>query len=70
MRAAGVLMASPTLFRAALRTADSALRHLPRFALYNKLNSWGAKRELPEPPPQSFREWYLEHRSGKGGRQS
>src|SRR6195952_5699044 len=34
MKAAGMLLASPKLYRAALPVADSALRHLPRFVLY------------------------------------
>jgi hypothetical protein len=41
MQAAGVLLSSPALYRAALPAADSALRHLPRFIVYNRLNTWG-----------------------------
>ncbi len=29
---------------------------LPRFLIYNGFNAWGRQRELPEMPPQSFRE--------------
>jgi L-lactate dehydrogenase complex protein LldF len=65
MKAAGVLMGKPALFRAALKAADSALRHLPRFAIYNKLNAWGEKREMPDAPGQSFRDWYRANRGKK-----
>jgi L-lactate dehydrogenase complex protein LldF len=65
MQAAGRLMAHPRLYRAALRVGVSALRHLPRFALYNGLNAWGKGRELPSAPRQSFHAWYLANRAGK-----
>jgi L-lactate dehydrogenase complex protein LldF len=58
MQAAGVLLSSPALYRAALPAADSALRHLPRFIVYNRLNTWGRGREVPHAPKQ----WYKENR--------
>ena len=45
MKAAGALLSSPALYRAALPPADSALRQLPHFILYNRLNMWGRGRE-------------------------
>ncbi len=63
MKAAGALLASPTLYRAALPVADSALRHLPRFILYNRLNSWGRGREVPHAPKQTFHQWHAANRS-------
>jgi L-lactate dehydrogenase complex protein LldF len=62
MKAAGTLLANPTLYRAALPMADSALKHLPRFMLYNHLNTWGRQREVPEPSKQTFHQWYKENR--------
>ncbi len=62
MKAAGALLASPALYRAALPLADSALRHLPRFILYNRLNTWGRGREVPHAPRQTFHQWYRENR--------
>jgi L-lactate dehydrogenase complex protein LldF len=62
MKAAGVLLGSPALYRAALPVADSALRHLPRFALYNKMNTWGRQREMPHAPRQTFHQWYRQNR--------
>jgi hypothetical protein len=43
IQAAGVLLSSPALYRAALPAADSALRHLPRFIVYNRLNTFAAE---------------------------
>ena len=54
MKAAGALLSSPLLYRAALPLADSALRHLPRFVIYNRLNTWGRGREMPPPPKQTL----------------
>ncbi|MAT16612.1 MAG: 4Fe-4S ferredoxin [Planctomyces sp.] len=38
--------------------ARKALRVMPRWMIYNPLNSWGRKRELPEAPKESFRDLY------------
>jgi L-lactate dehydrogenase complex protein LldF len=62
MKAAGALLADPSLYRAALPMADSALRHLPRFIVYNRLNTWGRGREVPHAPRQTFHQWYKENR--------
>jgi L-lactate dehydrogenase complex protein LldF len=42
-----------------------AIEHLPRFAIYNWLNPWGRKREVPGTPKQTFRSWYIANRSRK-----
>jgi L-lactate dehydrogenase complex protein LldF len=65
MKAAGALLASPALYRAALPLADSALRHLPRFIIYNRLNAWGRGREVPHAPKLTFHQWYKESRGAK-----
>ena len=70
MKTAGLLLSSPKLYRAALPVADSALRHLPRFVVYNRLNTWGRGREVPPVPSQTFHQWYREHRGTKPGNQA
>ncbi len=65
MQAAGVLLASPRLYRAALPLADSALRHLPHFVIYNRLNTWGRGRDVPKPPMRTFHQWYRENRGAR-----
>ncbi len=67
MKAAGLLLSSPKLYRAALPVADSALKHLPRFIVYNRLNTWGTGREVPPPPPQTFHQWYKQNRAAQHG---
>jgi L-lactate dehydrogenase complex protein LldF len=62
MRIIGKVMSDPRLFRAAMSATGLAFERLPRFALYNWLNPWGRHRELPVPPKQTFRSWYLENR--------
>ena len=59
MRAMGWLFAHPRLYRWAGWLGRKVLRLLPRKLLYHPANVWGRARELPQPPPQSFREWYL-----------
>jgi L-lactate dehydrogenase complex protein LldF len=50
-------LASPTLYNAAGKSGRFVLKHAP-FLVSNKLNPWYKQREMPEPPKQSFREWY------------
>src|SRR6185312_3555808 len=50
MKAAGAVLSRPAAYRAAIGAADSALKVLPRFAVYNPLNTWGKKREMPDAP--------------------
>ena len=62
------VLSNPHLYRKATATGETAVRALPRFALYNTLNAWGRHRELPHPVKQTFHEWYKENRSVKGGK--
>lgn len=59
---AGKVLANPKLFDWAGKMARSALKLLPRFVIYNPLNGWGKFRELPDPPAQSFKDWYKQNR--------
>lgn len=67
MRFAARVLASPRLYRAAGRLARVALRRLPRTFVYRPFNVWGRARDLPAPPAESFRDWYVRHRQ-TGGR--
>ena len=62
LKLAGHLLASPTLYRAAVATAGAALKRLPNFVLYNPLDTWGKQRDLPHAPDQTFHVWYQKHR--------
>ena len=63
MRAAGKVLASPKLYRAAVEAAAAGIDHLPRFMIYNPFNAWGRQREVPSAPAMTFRQWYLKNRS-------
>jgi L-lactate dehydrogenase complex protein LldF len=58
MRVAGVVLASPSLYRLATAGARVAVRWLPRALLYTRFNGWGRDRELPTPPAESFAAWH------------
>ena len=62
MSALGKTLAHSGLYHAGESVAETALPHMPRFLLYNPMNPWGKHREMPAPPGQTFREWYLKNR--------
>lgn len=67
MRLAGWLFAHPRIYRLSGRVGRKLLSLLPRKLVYNSLNDWGKKRELPVAPKTSFRDWYTKNR--KNGKQ-
>jgi L-lactate dehydrogenase complex protein LldF len=56
IKLAAAVLKRPWLYRIAGRVARTALRVLPRWLVYSRLNVWGWQRELPPPPRYSFRE--------------
>ena len=64
MALGGWVFASPWRYRWAGRMMRLALRLLPRRLLHARWNVWARQRELPLPPPRSFRETWRE----EGGR--
>jgi L-lactate dehydrogenase complex protein LldF len=62
MKAAAAIFARPDWYRNSGRIARAALRLLPDWAVYNRMNEWGKDRELPEAPAQGFRDWYLKNK--------
>lgn len=66
LAAAGQVLANPKRYRAAIRTAQSSLKHLPDWAIYSQLNAWGRVRDMPDVPEGgSFHDWYRKHRLNK-----
>ena len=57
------VLRSPRLYALAGWAARKIVPKLPRALIYNRLNPWGKRRELPEFPKHSFRELY-ERRNG------
>ena len=48
------------------KLARAALRVLPKGLINNPLNDWGKARDMPEPPKQTFSEWYAANRRDEG----
>jgi L-lactate dehydrogenase complex protein LldF len=63
MRLASMLFQRPRLFAIAGKCGRTALRVLPHWMTHNRLNTWTIARELPNPPRESFREWYGRNRN-------
>ena len=57
------------LYRLSGKLARLFMPHMPRWAVYNRLNAWGKNRELPEFPKHSFRELYQQRTKNENGRQ-
>ena len=56
--AAGSALSRNGLYNFMGKAARVALKWAPRSAVYNRFNSWGRSRDLPEVPTESFKEWY------------
>ena len=64
MKVAGQVLSNPRAYRVATEAGEAALKVLPRFAIYNRLNAWGRRRELPSPVAETFHQWYARNRPG------
>jgi L-lactate dehydrogenase complex protein LldF len=62
LKVMGRVLTRPRLYHRSGKMARWALKITPRFLVYNRMNPWGRSRDLPEPPRQSFQEWYRENR--------
>ncbi|HUC79539.1 MAG TPA: 4Fe-4S dicluster domain-containing protein, partial [Flavisolibacter sp.] len=61
MKSMAAVLSSPALYRISGQLGRSAMQLMP-WAVNNKLNPWYKGREMPEPPAQSFRNWYKQNR--------
>lgn len=52
---------SPTVYRLAGKMGRLVMKYAP-FAVNNGLNPWYKQRDMPEPPKESFGEWYKKNR--------
>ena len=57
MKAMEFTLSSPSMYKIAGKTGRMVMKYAP-FMVNNKLNLWYNQREMPEPPKQSFGEWY------------
>jgi L-lactate dehydrogenase complex protein LldF len=68
MRVLGWVLAHRALYEAMGRIVRAAMKRLPRSILYGRANAWGRRRELPDPPEESFRDAWRRMRGGSHGR--
>jgi len=61
MKVTGKILENPKLYKMAGGFSRALLRITPKFLM--KLNPWGRRRDLPTPPRESFRSWYLKNRN-------
>jgi L-lactate dehydrogenase complex protein LldF len=54
-------LSSPTIYHIAGKAGRLTLKYAP-FMVNNKLNPWYKHRDMPEPPKESFGEWYSKNR--------
>jgi L-lactate dehydrogenase complex protein LldF len=64
MKVADKVLSHPKTYRAAAEAGEAALKVLPHFAIYNRLNAWGRRRDLPAPVAETFHQWYARNRAG------
>ncbi len=57
MKGMAWMFSFPALFNIAGKSGRWFMKYFP-FMVSNKLNPWYKEREMPEPPKESFREWY------------
>ncbi|MGI9473218.1 MAG: lactate utilization protein B [Rubripirellula sp.] len=62
MKGASWLFQHPLMFRFAGKAGRTGLKWAPRWMTHNRFNAWTIARELPEPPQESFRDWYQRNR--------
>ena len=51
------VLSNPVVFDFAGKAGRFVIKNAP-FMVNNSLNAWSKQREMPEPPEESFREWY------------
>lgn len=65
LKVAAWVLEHPSLLALGGKIARKIVPLLPRSILYNKINAWGEKRELPQFPKNSFKELYKKRKGGK-----
>jgi len=59
MKGMAWVLSHPTIFRIAGATGRWVMRTFPWILNNKKLNPWYKQRNMPAPPKQSFRDWYI-----------
>ncbi|GGB88928.1 lactate utilization protein B [Dyadobacter sediminis] len=61
IKAMSVILSQPRFYQWSGRLGRSVMRTIP-FVVNNGLNPWFKQRDMPEPPKESFRDWYVRNR--------
>ncbi|WP_025762092.1 lactate utilization protein B [Dyadobacter tibetensis] len=61
IKAMSVVLSQPRFYQWSGRIGRTLMRSVP-FMVNNGLNPWFKQREMPEPPQESFRDWYVRNR--------
>ena len=59
------VLANPTIYRVAGKSGRFMMRLLPGLANNKAMNPWAKQRDMPAPPKESFRDWYLKNKKQK-----
>ncbi|UZR94167.1 LutB/LldF family L-lactate oxidation iron-sulfur protein [Chondrinema litorale] len=65
MKVAGYMFSHPNMYRTAGKAGRTMLKVTPKTLVNGPWNVWGKSRDLPPPPKESFRDWYLKNRVKK-----
>ena len=61
MKGMAFILSKPGMYRFSGKMGRWMMRMFP-FIVKNKLNPWYKQREMPAPPKQSFRDWYIKNK--------
>jgi len=61
VKAMSVVLSSPRFYQWSGKLGRSVMRAMP-FMVNNSMNPWYKQRDMPEPPTESFRDWYVRNR--------
>ncbi|MEO7047680.1 MAG: lactate utilization protein B [Ferruginibacter sp.] len=61
MKGMAFILSKPAVYRFSGRAGRWMMRKMP-FLINNKFNPWYKQRDMPEPPKQSFRDWYISNK--------
>jgi L-lactate dehydrogenase complex protein LldF len=61
VKAMSFVLSQPRFYQWSGKLGRSVMRSMP-FVVNNGLNPWYKQREMPEPPKESFRDWYIRNR--------
>jgi L-lactate dehydrogenase complex protein LldF len=62
MKSMAAVLSRPAVYRMAGKAARWLMRAFPSLLKSRNLNPWYRQREMPAPPENSFREWYIKNR--------